>query len=420
MVDGVVRILIVTTNYHPELTGIGKFNGEMAAWLARRGHEVRVITAPPYYPEWDVAAGYSAWKFSRERLDGVDVIRCPLYVPRKPRCVTRLLHLLSFSLSSLPVTLWNGAFWRPDLVFVLEPPLMCAPAALLAKLMAGGKSWLHVQDFEVDAAFQLGIVRGRRARSFAEKFESWMLKRFDRVSTISGKMLQKLGSKGVDRKKIMLFPNWVDHRSIFPLNRPGRFRSQLNIGEDKIVLLYSGNMGEKQGLEVVVEAAKKLRDDPKYLFVFCGQGAARERLETDARRLTNVVFMDLQPVNLLNELLNSADIHLLPQRPDAEDLVMPSKLTAMLASGKPVIAAARMETEVATLVSQCGVVVEPADVDALCEAISELGVQAELRSVLGKAGREYAVACLGIERILETAFTTEKVKGVSVLAPGHR
>jgi colanic acid biosynthesis glycosyl transferase WcaI len=204
------------------------------------------------------------------------------------------------------------------------------------------------------------------------------------------------------------------------LNRPGRFRSQLNIDEDKIVLLYSGNMGEKQGLEFIVEAAKKLRDDPKYLFVFCGRGSARERLETDARGLPNVVFMDLQPIGLLNELLNSADIHLLPQRPDAEDLVMPSKLTAMLASGKPVIAAARNQTEVANLVSRCGVVVEPADVDALCEAISELGVQAELRSALGKAGREYAVARLGIENILETAFTTEKVKGVSVLASQHR
>ena len=415
-----MRILIVTTNYYPELTGIGKYNGEMAEWLAKQGHEVKVVTAPPYYPDWAIARGYSGWKFSRERIFGVDVLRCPLYVPRKPGCVTRLVHLLSFSLTSLVPTLWYGATWRPDVVFVLEPPLMCAPAALVAEFLAGGRSWLHVQDFEVDAAFDLGIVRLKCIRWIVESFERWLIKRFDRVSTISGKMLERLRNKGVSSKKVMLFPNWVDHDSIAPLGRPGVFRSQLNIGKDRIVLLYSGNMGEKQGLEVVVEAAKMLHADPRFVFLFCGRGAVREKLESEARGLTNVLFMDLQPADLLNELLNSADIHLLPQRADAEDLVMPSKLAAMLASGKPVIAAAREDTEIAGLVGRCGLVVEPGDAAAFCAAISELGSRAELRTQLGKVGREHAVEYLGIDHILEKAFAKSKAKGVPFLAPEHR
>lgn len=417
---GVVRILILAINYYPELTGIGKYNGEMAEWLARQGHDVKVVTAPPYYPDWAVADGYSAWRFVRERIEGVDVLRCPLYVPKRPGCATRLLHLLSFSLSSLLPTLWYGAVWRPDVVFVLEPPLMCAPAALTASLLAGGKSWLHVQDFEVDAAFELGIIRTGCIRSCVEAVERWIVRRFDRVSTISGKMLERLKLKGVSNKKEMLFPNWVDHEAIFPLSRPGLFRAQLKIPKDRIVLLYSGNMGEKQGLEIVVDAAKMLQQNPRYLFLFCGQGAVRAKLQADAQGLSNVMFLDLQPVNLLNELLNSADIHLLPQRADAEDLVMPSKLTAMLASGKPVIAAARKDTEIADLVSRCGLVVEPGNAAAFCSAISELGGSEELRTQLGKVGREYAVEFLGIDHILEKAFARSKVKGVSFLAPEHR
>jgi len=414
-----MRILVVTTNYHPELTGIGKYNGEMAEWLAKRGHEVKVVTAPPYYPEWSVAPGYSSWKFTKERYVGVDVLRCPLYVPRKPRALTRLLHLFSFSLTSLPATLWYGAVWRPDVVFVLEPPLMCAPAALLARFLAGGKSWLHVQDFEVDAAFELGIVRTKWARSFAESVERWLSNRFDRVSTISGRMLDRLRRKGIPEDKIVFFPNWVDHDFIYPLGRPGAYRAQLNIPNDKILLLYSGNMGEKQGLEMVVEAARMLQDDPRYIFLFCGKGAVRDRLEAEARGLKNVSFMDLQPVSRLNELLNSADVHLLPQRADAEDLVMPSKLTAMLASGKPVIAAARTGTEVSDLVSRCGLVVTPGDAAQLCAAISELGQSAKLRGQLGGVGRKYAVQCLGIDHILEKVFSVESVAGVSMLKPAR-
>jgi len=152
-----LRILIYGINYSPELTGIGKYTGEMAEWLAEQGHDIRIATAPPYYPEWKVADGYSAVRYWREQVDGVDVWRCPLYVPSRPSGLKRILHLASFALSSMPV-IFRQIFWKPDVIVVIEPPLFCAPAAWLTAQLSSAKCWLHIQDFEVNAAFDLGII----------------------------------------------------------------------------------------------------------------------------------------------------------------------------------------------------------------------------------------------------------------------
>ena len=134
-----MRFLILGINFSPELTGIGKYSGEMAEWLAARGHEVRVVTAPPYYPEWRVDSGYSSWRYQVERaspgLAVKDVWRCPLWVPSAPGGVKRLLHLGSFAFSSAPIVTAR-AFWRPDLVMAVAPTLLTAPAALLASRIA--------------------------------------------------------------------------------------------------------------------------------------------------------------------------------------------------------------------------------------------------------------------------------------------
>ena len=117
-----MRILIVAMNFAPELTGIGKYVGDMTAWMGEAGFDVRVVTAPPYYPEWSVRAGYSAHRYRTEHLAGAKVFRCPLWVPQRPGGLTRLLHLISFALSSLPVILWQALAWRPQVVIVIEPP----------------------------------------------------------------------------------------------------------------------------------------------------------------------------------------------------------------------------------------------------------------------------------------------------------
>ena len=137
------KLLLVASNFAPELTGIGKYLGDMAAWLSQAGFEIRVVTAPPYYPAWRVPAGYSSRHYMTQYLGGIRVIRCPLLVPRRPRGLTRLLHMLSFAASTFPVVIWQALSWRPNLVFVVEPPLGCAPAAWIGARLSGARAWLH-------------------------------------------------------------------------------------------------------------------------------------------------------------------------------------------------------------------------------------------------------------------------------------
>jgi colanic acid biosynthesis glycosyl transferase WcaI len=175
---------------------------------------------------------------------------------------------------------------------------------------------------------------------------------------------------------------------------------------DTCVVLYSGNMAEKQGLDIVVEAARLLRERHHITFILCGEGPARAWLERLSAGLPNIRFLALQPVERLNELLNLADIHLLPQRAEVADLVMPSKLTNMLASGRPVVSTAAPGTQVDEVVRQCGIVVPPGDVDSFARAIELLAENSSQRKELGRRGREYAESNWGRDEIL-TRFENE-------------
>ncbi|MGB4584768.1 MAG: glycosyltransferase WbuB [Rhodoferax sp.] len=438
------KILLYGINFAPELTGIGKYTGEMAAWLAARGHQVRVVTAPPYYPAWKVGDGFrNGWttevmdcrgagaprnddepdpslRAKRGNPGCLVVYRCPLWVPRQPGGLKRLLHLASFALSSLPVML-RQIVWRPDVVWVVEPALFCAPAAVVVARLSGARAWLHVQDFEVDAAFDLGLLRGKLLRGLVTGAERWLMRRFDVVSTISQRMHQRLLAKGVAPAKARMAVNWVDlaafgvegdglprcaRNDSQPRHREaeGRgdlgcsgYRVQLGIAPDAVVALYSGNMGGKQGLEVLADVARLC---PEVVFVFCGNGAGRADLVARCQGLANVLLMELQPVERLPDLLAMADIHLLPQRADAADLVMPSKLTGMLASARPVVATAKPGTELANVVQACGLVVPPEDALAFADALKSLAADPELRERLGGAGFLYAQAHLDKEAVL--------------------
>jgi colanic acid biosynthesis glycosyl transferase WcaI len=397
-----LRILIYGLNYTPELTGIGKYTGEMSSWLAARGHEVHVVTAPPYYPAWSIRKDYRGKLYRTEKIPGEPIVyRTPLYVPAKPTGLKRMVHLFSFMVGSLPVML-GQIFWQPEIVFTVEPTFFGAPLALLVAQTAGAASWLHVQDFEVDAAFDLGLLPAKGLiHDFALGLEEFFTRAFTRVSSISHKMVERALTKGVPVDHTVLFPNWVDVDAIHPQPRDAAnsFRRELGL-EDKIILLYSGNMGAKQGLELLAPLARTFEDDARVHFLFCGDGAFRPQLETLVAHLPNVTLLPLQPFARLNDLLNAADIHLLPQRAGAADLVMPSKLTGMLSSGRPVIATADHGTQVAQVVEGCGLVVPAEDASTLHAAVQRLIDDEPLRQQLGAAARQYAVEHLGKEQVL--------------------
>jgi colanic acid biosynthesis glycosyl transferase WcaI len=397
-----MRILIYSANFAPEPTGIGKYSGEMAAWLAARGHEVRVVAAPPYYPAWKIDPKYSWPLFRREQWRGVDVWRAPLWVPKAPNGLTRIVHLLTFAIASFPVMIWQIQ-WRPDLVLAVAPAFVCAPAALLTARLSRAKAWLHLQDFEVDVAFNMGLMKGKLLQRIVLRMERWVLQRFHTVSTISGRMVERLLTKGIPQARARYFPNWVN----MPAPRqPSKvsYRAQLGIAGDAVVALFSGSLGGKQGLMLIPAAARLLAARQDIVFVICGDGLMKPSLESAAADQPNVHLLPLQPLERLAELLGMADIHLLPQSPDAADLVLPSKLSGMLASGRPVIATCRPGTEIAEVVSRCGLVVAPQDGAALASAVCKLADDPSMRLDLGRRAREFAEANFDRDTVLEAAF----------------
>jgi colanic acid biosynthesis glycosyl transferase WcaI len=398
-----MKFLIYSVNFAPDLVGIGKYSGEMAAWLAQQGHTVHAVVAPPYYPMWKRRADYPAAGYQQESWQGIKIWRAPLWVPRSPSGLTRILHLLSFAITSIPIMLRHIA-WHPDVILCVAPAFVCAPVGLLTARLSGAQAWLHIQDFEIDVAFEMGLLKGKLLQKLVLGMERWLLRRFDSVSSISNRMVERLFKKGVPRERIQLFPNWVDMSRIFPLNAESGYRKQLNIGRDTVTVLFSGSLGGKQGLMVIPEVAKLLAERQDVVFVICGDGVMKPRLEEAAAGLPNVRFLPLQPSERLGELLGMADLHLLPQSPTAQDLVLPSKLSGMLASGRAVIATCNQGTELESVVSKCGVVVPPEDPPALAQAIIRLADDRAMRVELGRRARAWAEANIDRDTVLRRVF----------------
>jgi colanic acid biosynthesis glycosyl transferase WcaI len=389
-----MRILVVGINYAPDLIGVPKYTTELCEGLASFGHEVRVVTAPPYYPAWRIPDTYRGPFYRTQEVNGVTVTRSPIYVPQKPTGARRLIHHASFALTSLWPVGSTALRWRPDVVFSVAPSLMSAAFAAWIGRRVGALSWLHLQDFEVDAAFDLGFLRNRRLRAPMIAVERKILQSFDCVSTISPQMLERLASKEVSPDKIRELRNWTDISQIsHGTTARSSLRKELGIDDSHFLGLYSGTMSSKQGLELIIEAARSLEaTDPKMRFVLCGDGPHKTMLQRLAADLGNVQFLGLQADDRFASLLGAADFHLIPQRAEAADLVLPSKLGGIFASGRPVIAMSKPNTGLAAEVVGGGLTVPPGDVSALVAAMRTLSEDSELRRSLGEGARRIALA----------------------------
>ena len=438
------KILLHGLNFSPEEIGVGKYSGEMVEFLLQNGVSCCVVTTPPYYPHWKIRNGYSGFRYQTEKRtplppatntapaepktcvapnvdqsEPLEVVRCPVWVPKQVNGMKRILHLASFGISSWPVVLWKAITFRPRVILTVEPAAFCMPATLLAARLTGAKAWLHIQDFEVDAAFELGILKQPLLKKLVRTIEAFLMRRFDLVSSISGSMVQKAIEKGVPASRMRLFPNWVDCDVMRPLPDAKSLCSRFQLPSDKCIALYSGNLGAKQGISVIVEAAKMARNHPNIFFVICGHGAVYDMTAGQAAELPNVLMLPVQPIEVFNDLMNCADIHLLPQRADAADLVMPSKLTGMLATGRPVVACASPNTQIAKVASHRGIVVPPGQVEPFFQAISLLAEDSDLRMQLGARAREYAVKHLGKSAILHQFLRDLSFSESVVYHDGH-
>lgn len=402
-----MNLILNSLNYSPELTGIGKYNGEMCPELVKRGLNVTAVVAPPYYPEWQVHKGFNAFTFNSREVEGVNVIRCPLYVPKNVTTIKRVIHLGSFAISSF-FALISQLFKKPDVIMLVQPTLFCAPFTLLYAKLTGAKAIMHIQDYEVDALFGLGLMGEGKMSCFVKRIESWLMKRFDAVSTISYSMIENAKRKGVDESKIIHFPNWSDTDFVTPQTCGAALKQEWGFKPTDKIVLYAGNIGNKQGLEVVLDAAKHYQTQPNVKFVLVGAGAYVDTLKANANQLNlnNVVFMPLQPWEKVPQMLALADIHLVVQKKGAADAVLPSKLTNILSAGGHALVTAEPHTELGQIANRhTGIYdcVEPENTAAFIEGL-ELILNRDL-TTHNLVARQFAETYLAKNKILDQFVT---------------
>lgn len=397
-----MKILVFGINYYPELTGIGKYTAEMCSWLAAHHHHVEVITGMPYYPHWQVQQQYRSKWWHTENISGVKVHRCPLYVPKKVSGAKRMVHEFSFLLSS-KVYWIKALFSKYDVVLCICPPFHLGLMGWLYKALKGTPVIYHIQDLQVDAARNLGILKSELLLNILEKCERFILTRMTRISSISEGMKVNILKKGVDEKKYISLPNWVDTAFIQPLPKELSLKEQLGYKPNDRIVLYSGNMGEKQGLEMVLEAAVLLKEERSIHFLFVGEGASKQRMQEFAvqKQLTNIQFLSLLPYHQLPQLLAVADIHLVIQKQLASDLMLPSKLLGILSCGGLALVTATEGTSLYKIIvdNNAGMIIPPEETPSLVNAIRHNIFNDN--DTIKQNARKYALNNLNINKILQ-------------------
>src|SRR3974390_1073676 len=344
-----MRILVIGINYAPECISVGPFTTGLCEALASSGHQISVVTAFPYYPQWRVWDGYRGSVYRRELINGVTVQRVTHYVPKRASTLwQRLAYDFSFTLTSLMAGLASGNY---DLVYCSCPPPTVALTAWILAAIKGVPHVIKLTDLASDAALATGIMREGLLTKAARALERFMYRRADKVVCLCGAFVDKLISRGVDPHKITLIPDWGDTEGVVPLSGDTRFRAANQIPFDKFVVLHSGNMGKKQNLMNVIDAAELSRDDPGLLWLLVGEGEERELLvsEIARRKLDNVQMLPLQPSEFMGPMFAGADLLLLNQTPAMKDAVIPSKLLTYMPAGRCILAAANPPSEAAPI-----------------------------------------------------------------------
>ncbi|WP_158275204.1 WcaI family glycosyltransferase [Pedobacter sp. HMWF019] len=400
------RILVIGINCFPELTGIGKYTGEMLNWLGKEGYQVTMITSFPYYPQWRIQAPYKGKFYAKEKmLDGkLTLYRCPMLVPSNPSGLKRMIHEASFFLSAFFVVLTLLFSKGYEEIFCVAPPFHLGFLALFYRFFKGGRITYHIQDLQVDAAKELKMLKSDRLFSVLFAMERFILNRVNTISTISEGMRKKIQFK--TERSVRILPNWVDTIKYYPIADQGPLKAKWGFsGEDKVVL-YSGSIGEKQGLSQLIHLAEELKEEAHLKFVICGTGPYKEKLEQMAidKGLKNVCFFPLQKTEVFNDFLNMADVHLILQKADAGDLMLPSKLTTILAVGGLVLVTALPGTSLYDVIHnhQVGIVIEPERDELLRTELLDCLKNDHSHEKLN--ARKYAELKLEQNRILESWF----------------
>jgi glycosyltransferase involved in cell wall biosynthesis len=410
-----MRIVIVGLNYWPEATGIAPYTTGLAEGLAARGHQVKVFTGLPHYPEWKIAKGYCGSHGETTIIRGVTVERVPHFVPDELSAGARVHMELSFSRMVM-----SRNWGHPDVVIAVSPALLSAAAVVAKARTRRIPVGVVVQDIYSHAVVETAAMGGRAAKLTAD-LETAVLRHATGVSVIHDRFAKSIEDLGVPGDKISVIRNWSHVDTAGDDARCDDVRREFGWEKTEVIVLHAGNMGVKQGLETVIGAGRlahrRAAERPTH-FVLVGDGNRRAALQTLARDVSTVQFVPPVPERQFGAVLSAADILLVNELPGVAEMALPSKLTSYFAAGKPVLAAteSRSATACEVTASSAGIVVPSGDPEALVQGVETLAADPALRARLGAAGKEYS------RRILrpETAIDGYEAWCEDLMATEHR
>lgn len=384
-----MRVVVWGINYAPEFTGIAPHSVALCEFLLQQGHDVEMVTSFAYYPTWQKRPEDRARLYRTDVINGVPVHRCWHFVPRRVSALKRILHEGSFVFTS---TLRALFLRRPDVFVVVSPPLLLGVAGWLVGKLKRAPFVFHVQDMQPDAAVGLGMLKANWFTRALYGLEAFAYRHAARVSGITQGMLRTFRGKGVPDAKLVYFPNAIDLKTDEAPPQQGGFRKRHGFAEDEFLAVYAGNLGVKQGLEVLLETAALLREQ-RIRFLICGDGAQREALAARAAemKLPNFSMLPLQAGGDYRALLVDADVCFITQQTGAGNSFFPSKLLGLLAESKPVVTVAAPECELALSLVEgnFGVNVPPGQPRELAAVLEALAKDRQRLADYGAAGRRY-------------------------------
>lgn len=403
-------IVFYTTYFYPEDTAIGFYTTQVADYLQKKGFQVVVLTGFPHYPQWEIYDNYKTREnYTTDTYNGIKIIRYKQFVPQKVTFVSRIKMMLSFTKGFMAN---SRQINNADLVITIIPyTLAIFPGHLLARKKKA-KHWVHIQDFEFDLAFETGILSKKNLFSAFFKYivlqvERFLLNKADIISSISNSMLQKAQQKTID-KPLFFFPNWISNAQVSVNNS----KIHSYISKNKFSILYSGNVGEKQNWDLLVDLCQLINNESGIEIVIVGNGAYLLTLKERLQKFNFVIFKPIVPLEQLGQLLASVNVHFLFQKTDVVDSVMPSKILGMMASGKPSIITGHKDSETATIFNQnlLGYFLPQSNPEVILEKINILRNDILLANQMGENAKKYVFENFSEEVILDKF--TQKINAV--------
>ena len=389
-----MRILVVCPHFEPDVAPTGVVITEIVHRLVDAGHEVHVITSLPWYKSHAIEDGWGGRLVRHEATAWGRITRVHPFPTDKRNIAARAVAFAGFTALAGAFSLFCRG--RPDVVLVMSPPLSLGIVGWITARVRRALFVFNVQDIFPDVAVEVGAIRGRRVIRVLRWLERFIYRRSDAVTVLSDDLRENVQEKlGGDRNGaantvVRVIPNFVDTERIAPQARMNPYRDEFGLG-DRTVVMYAGNLGFSQPLELMVDAARELRHREDVVFVINGGGSARPGLEKAGADLDNLVFVDLQPADRLAEVLAAGDVHVIALRRGLARSSVPSKLYSILAAGRPVLASVDEGTEVVRVLhaSGAGVTVAPEDGTAFIDAVRSLVDDPDRCASMGVAGRAF-------------------------------